>query len=38
MVRSNPGYIMLHNGKIAGKWSWANLPDDISDILTDAIN
>jgi uncharacterized membrane protein YphA (DoxX/SURF4 family) len=27
MVRSNPGYILLKDGIIAGKWSWANLPD-----------
>jgi hypothetical protein len=26
MVRSNPGYILLRNGTIAGKWSWADLP------------
>lgn len=27
MIRSNPGYILLKDGTIAGKWSWANLPD-----------
>ncbi len=27
MVRSNPGYLLLRKGKIAGKWSWANVPD-----------
>lgn len=27
MVRSNPGYILLRNGTITGKWSWATLPD-----------
>lgn len=27
MVRSNPGYLLISNGKIAGKWSWANLPE-----------
>jgi triosephosphate isomerase len=26
IVRSNPGYLMLYNGVIRGKWSWANLP------------
>lgn len=26
MVRSNPGYILLKDGVIAGKWSWANIP------------
>jgi hypothetical protein len=25
-VRSNPGYILLKEGQIAGKWSWATLP------------
>ncbi|MGD0342181.1 MAG: triose-phosphate isomerase, partial [Bacteroidales bacterium] len=28
MVRANPGYILLRKGKIIGKWSWANLPDN----------
>jgi len=28
MVRSNPGYILLKDGVIIGKWSWANLPDN----------
>ncbi|MEI6050656.1 MAG: BT_3928 family protein [Bacteroidota bacterium] len=27
MVRANPGYILLKNGTIIGKWSWANVPD-----------
>lgn len=27
MIRSNPGYILLINGRIIGKWSWANVPD-----------
>jgi hypothetical protein len=29
MVRANPGYILLKNGTIIGKWSWANLPEDL---------
>jgi hypothetical protein len=28
MVRSNPGYILLKDGIIIGKWSWANVPDE----------
>lgn len=28
MVRANPGYIMLKKGRIIGKWSWANVPDN----------
>ena len=31
MVRSNPGYILLIKGTIEGKWSWANLPENISE-------
>jgi len=27
MIRSNPGYMLLEKGTIAGKWSWANIPD-----------
>lgn len=27
MVRANPGYILIKEGTIVGKWSWANLPD-----------
>jgi uncharacterized membrane protein YphA (DoxX/SURF4 family) len=26
MIRSNPGYILIRNGTIIGKWSWANVP------------
>jgi hypothetical protein len=26
IVRSNPGYLLLKEGRIAGKWSWATLP------------
>lgn len=28
MIRANPGYILLQNGTITGKWSWANLPEE----------
>jgi triosephosphate isomerase len=27
MLRSNPGYMLIHNGTIAGKWSTATLPE-----------
>lgn len=27
MIRTNPGYILLKDGVIINKWSWANLPD-----------
>ena len=27
MVRSNPGYLLLKEGTIIGKWSWANVPE-----------
>jgi hypothetical protein len=27
MVRANPGYILLKDGTVMGKWSWANVPD-----------
>ncbi len=27
MVRSNPGLLLLHNGKVAGKWSNNDLPE-----------
>lgn len=36
MIRSNPGYILLKNGTITGKWSWAGLPPEklfIQDML-----
>ena len=26
MMRANPGFILLRNGTIVGKWSWANVP------------
>ena len=27
MIRANPGYMLIKNGTIIGKWSWANVPD-----------
>jgi uncharacterized membrane protein YphA (DoxX/SURF4 family) len=27
IVRANPGYLLISNGNIAGKWSWANVPE-----------
>ena len=27
MIRANPGYILLKDGTIIGKWSWANVPE-----------
>ncbi|MDX9729073.1 MAG: DoxX family protein [Bacteroidales bacterium] len=27
VIRSDPGFILLHNGTIAAKWSYHNLPD-----------
>jgi hypothetical protein len=27
IVRSNPGYLLLKDGTITGKWSWANVPE-----------
>lgn len=29
MVRANPGYILLKDGVIINKWSWANVPDKL---------
>jgi hypothetical protein len=28
MIRSNPGYILIKNGTILGKWSWATVPSE----------
>jgi len=27
VIRSDPGFVLLHNGTITGKWSYHNLPD-----------
>ncbi|MDF1559337.1 MAG: DoxX family protein [Bacteroidales bacterium] len=27
VIRSDPGFVLLHNGTITGKWSYQNLPD-----------
>jgi hypothetical protein len=27
MIRSNPGYLLIKDGTIVGKWSWANLSE-----------
>jgi uncharacterized membrane protein YphA (DoxX/SURF4 family) len=27
IVRANPGYVLLKDGTIVGKWSWANVPE-----------
>jgi uncharacterized membrane protein YphA (DoxX/SURF4 family) len=27
MVRSNPGLVLLHNGKVLAKWAWRDFPD-----------
>ncbi len=28
IVRSNPGYILLRDGTIIGKWSWSTVPEE----------
>lgn len=28
IVRANPGYVLLRDGTIVEKWSWANVPDE----------
>lgn len=28
IVRANPGYMLLKDGTITAKWSWANVPED----------
>lgn len=33
IVRANPGFMMLKGGRITGKWSWANLPDNIEKLI-----
>lgn len=37
MVRANPGYMLLKNGTIMGKWSWAGLPEfnELEKLMTD---
>ena len=40
IVRSNPGYMLLKEGNIAGKWSWATLPSKekfTSDLQADQV-
>lgn len=36
IVRSNPGYMLLKEGNIAGKWSWVTLPpkEDFSPVMS----
>jgi len=36
IVRTNPGYILLKEGTVKAKWSWANFPeqDEIIEIIT----
>ena len=44
IVRSNPGYLLLRNGVIAGKWSWATIPskteftEDLNKQKVDSMN
>ncbi len=38
MVRANPGYLLLKEGTILHKWSWANLPDKEEILKITAIN
>lgn len=28
MVRANPGYILIKDGTILGKWAWSNVPEE----------
>ena len=30
MMRANPGYLLIKNGTIVGKWSWANVPEKVA--------
>jgi len=38
MVRSDPGYLLLKEGTILHKWSWANLPDKEEILKITALN
>jgi hypothetical protein len=35
IVRSNPGYLLIKDGNIAGKWSWATVPGQ-EELIADA--